>query len=388
MNGGATAKLTEGLDAVVYFLRCLMIPYIAVLFWALFVSTALRSPRDRLRWAGTGGPTSSASVATLVVLASLPLVLLHALRKDVGTDYVSYVRIYGAFSDGASAWTYEPLYSALNITAMPLGAAGIVVVFGVSAALSTIPVVWRIFHSSESPGLSLIALFGMAYPFLQTNVVRSVIAIAILFAALPAVWRGQPWRWFLAGVIAGGFHYTALLILPFYWILRWNVNIIIGIVAFVCAMLLAIYKPIGLIFLKFAPMFLPETYTKYPTQAAAHFDEIVIGPGLAWYVLSALLVLFFWRRTGLLGISERVIRNSFFLGLVIIIAAYQFRHVGRLGWFFYIAGVLYWPLIVGQVVNRDRSLVLLALIMVFSLLFWYASSIGAHDAVPYQWIVT
>jgi hypothetical protein len=271
-----------------------MIPYIAVLFWALFISNALHSPRDRFR--AVGDRASSGGVALLVVLASVPLIILHAFRKDVGTDYASYVKIYDAFRAGASVWSYVPLYSALNIAATPLGGSGILVVFGVSAALSIIPIVWRIFYSSKLPSLSLIALFGMAYPFLQTNAVRSVIAIAILFGLLPAVWRGRPWTWFLGGVIAVGFHYTALLILPFYWVLRWNVNVFIGIVGFLGAILLATYKPIALLFLKFAPIFLPTTYARYLSQAAENLDELVFGPGFFWYILNALLVLLFWRR--------------------------------------------------------------------------------------------
>jgi len=362
-----------------------MIPYLLALFWALPLSVVFRAPNDPVihgKQAGTPGATF-----VLAVVASVPLVLLLALRRDVGTDYGSYVEIYEAFREGESLFWYEPLYSGLNIFATQFAAAGVVLVFGMSAILSTVPVYWRIFRSSELPALSLVALFGISYPLLQTNAVRSVIAIALLFLALPAVWEGRFRRWFLLGIVAGGFHYTALLILPAYWLLRSNLKVIVALSALCFSIVIAIYRPIAFSFLAIAPYFLPEKYAYYPVQAAANMHELTFGPGFFWYLVNALLVVAFWKRVGDFGVRARVVRNSFFLGLLIIIGMYQFIYVGRIGWFFYIAGVLYWPLVAVRLVGAGRSIFIAGLFFVFLALFLFFSLSGAHDATPYQWIL-
>lgn len=360
-----------------------MLPYVLVLCWVVLVSSSYGARCGRvsnLRESGLPG-----SVIFLGLVASVPLVLLLAFRKEVGTDYEAYLGIYNAFRDGCGpAKQVEPLYAILNISATPLGDWGLVLVFGVAAALAITPIIWRILKSSDMPWLSIIVLFGMAYPFLATNGVRFVVAVAVMFFLFPAIWNRKPAIWIAGGIFSAGFHYTALLILPFYWILRRDWSVITAVILFIMAILMSTQKTVALSFLKWVPYVLPSTYAHYPVLVLEHLENYGFGFGYIWYLLSSLFVLVLWRRVGQLGVAETVIRNAFFLGVVIMIGAYQFWAVGRFGWYFGIAGTLYWPLAACRLFGRERSLLLGPVLMIHVTLFVHALLFNAHDAVPYQ----
>ena len=359
-----------------------MLPYVFSLCWALFVSSAIGSrcgraslpPNQRL-----SGP-----VLSLGLVASTPLVLLLAFRKDVGTDYDAYVRIYNAFRDGETGMRYEPLYALLNLSATPLGDWGVAFVFGVAAALATVLVIWRVLQTSDLPWFSIILLFGMTYPFLATNAVRFAVAIALMFFLLPSVWNRKPALWIAGGIVSSGFHYTAFLMLPFYWILRRDWGLFIAGALFIVAIVFSTQKTLASSFIEWTPAIMPAAYNHYPGLVLERLENYRFGMGYFWYLLSGLFVIVFWRRVSKLGVAEIVIRNAFFLGVVVLIGAYQFWAIGRLGWFFWIAGALYWPMVVCRLISGGRALLLWSLVVVHVVLFVYSLWIGSHGAIPYH----
>lgn len=363
-----------------------MLPYVIALVWATLVSalfgTRYGSVSDR------GGSWLPAPVFVLGLVASAPIIILLAFRYEVGTDYASYVEIYQAYLHGdGPAKVYEPLYALLNRAATPLGDWGIVLVFGMAAALATVPVMWRVMQGSHMPWLSVVLLFGMGYPFLATNQIRFVIAVAVLFFLLPTIWEQKPKSWIVGGLLAAGFHYTALMMLPFYWILRRNWSAVTACVLLLLAGLLSTQKGMALLFLEAVPSVLPETYAHYPGKVLERLGDYRFGLGYVWYVLSALFVLSFWRRLGQSGMAETVIRNAFFLGLVALIAMYQFWAVGRLGWFLLIVGVLFWPLVLHRIFGGGRSVAVHFIFFIHIVLFGNALWNGSHDALPYRSIL-
>lgn len=360
-----------------------MLPYVVVFVWAALVAglfgTRYGSVSDR------DGRWLSGTVITLGFVASAPLVFLLAFRFEVGTDYASYVEIYQAYLDGdGPGKSYEPLYALLNRSATPLGDWGIVLVFGVAAALAMVPVMWRVMKSSHVPWLSVVVLFGMAYPFLASNTVRSVIAVSVLFFLLPAVWHKKPKIWIAGSLFSAGFHYTALLMIPFYWILRKNWSAVTACTLLLLAALLSTQKGMAHMFLEAIPSILPKNYAHYPGLVLERLSDYRFGFGYVWYIFSSLFVLVFWRRVGKLGLAETVIRNAFFLGIVIMIGFYQFWTVNRIGWFFWISGALYWPLVTYRLFGRGRLLFFGGLVLIHMLLFVQALWVGSHDAIPYQ----
>lgn len=362
-----------------------MFPYVIALVWAVVVSAMFGTRYARIEDRDIGW--FPVSVICLAFIASIPLMYLLAFRHEVGTDYAAYVRIYEAILEGAAELRYEPLYVLLNQAMTPLGDWGIVLVFGWAAAISTVPVIWRVMHSSNVPWLSVVVLFGMTYPFLSTNVVRFVIAVAVMFFLLPTVWHKKPKVWIVGSILSAGFHYTALLMLPFYWILRRNWSIVTACVLLLLAGLLSSQKNISLLFLEIVQPAMPQTYAHYPGLIKERLEVFSFGLGYVWYTLSAIIVLGFWGRVGQLGMAERVIRNAFFIGILIMISTYQFWAVNRIGWYFWISGSLYWPIFTYRVIGNSNILFMCSVASVHIVLFVHALIIGSHDAVPYKSLV-
>lgn len=377
-----------------------MTSWILLALWATMVAAMLRTgtaPVRRADWIAkrslpltANREQSRGRIATGVrtIFASTPLVFLLAVRQDVGTDFASYVEMYEQFRAGDALPWIEPLYATLNRLATPLGSAGVVLVFAVSAALSTFPLFYRVFRSSLAPSLSIIILFGLSLPFLMTNAVRSTIAIGIIMLILPAIWRRRLVPWSLGILFAGGFHFTALLAWPLYWMLHLAWPRVLAWSALLGAIALSTSRELAVRFVQWSPTVLPSKYSHYPTRVLDLLDVYQFGFGYLVYIFLSGLVLVVWDRTRNEGKEILVFRNTSILGLAMTIGFYQFWAINRLGFYFMPALAVFLPWLISRCVkSREKLLWTIGITTLFILLFARGLWVGAHHAVPYQWIL-
>ena len=378
-----------------------MTPWVALLFWAMMVSALLRSGTDSSRVLTAAAksfwlvqPVSRkalqgrAVALLLAMFASMPLVFLLAVRKDVGTDYASYVEMFDRFRAGEALSWIEPLYAMLNRLAAPLGPSGVVLVFVVSAALAALPLFYRIFRSSPIPWLSVLMLFGFSLPFFMTNGMRSAIAIGIIMLVFPSIWRRQVVVWSLGVLLAGGFHFTALLLWPLYWALHLAWPRMFALAGLVGAIALSSFREIGVGFLKVVDVILPSKYSHYPERVLERLDTYELGLGYLIYVSIAGLVILVWNRSSNDVREVLVFRNASILSLILLIGLYQFWAVNRLGLYLIPALTVFLPWVVQRwVASRERVLWTSGLAILFSAMFVRGLWVGSHQAVPYNWIL-
>ncbi len=377
-----------------------MTPWVGLLWWAMTVAGLLRRgtalgrlPGAFTRRSGFAAVLSHTELngrvvaSLLAMVATLPLIFLLAVRRDVGTDYVSYVLMYERFRAGETLPWIEPLYASLNQLAAPLGSSGMVLVFAVSAALAALPLFYRVFRSSPMPWLGVLVLFGLSFPFFMTNGVRSAIAVGIVMIALPALWRRQLVVWSLGILLAAGFHFTALLVWPLYWVLHLAWPRALAVVGLACAIILSTSRDIAVGFLQLVPEILPSKYAHYPDRVLERLDTYEFGLGYLVYLVLSGLVLLVWNRAQGEGREVLVFRNTAILGLALVIGLYQFWAVGRLGLYFLPALAVFLPWVVTRcVVPRERMLWTVGFAALFGVMFLRGLWVGAHDAVPYQWV--
>lgn len=376
-----------------------MTPWVVLLSWAVLVAGLLRtgsalshgSDRSTKRY---GLAVMSRSVlcariltGALAAFAVAPLVFLLAVRRDVGVDYLSYVEMFERFRAGEALPWIEPLYAWLNRLMAPLGPSGVVLVFAVSAALAALPLFYRVFRSSTMPWLGVLILFGMGLPFFMTNGIRAAIAIGIVMLVLPAIWRRQLVAWSLGILVGAGFHFTALLVWPLYWILHLAWQRIVALVVLAGAVVLSTSRDLAVVFLQWVPVVLPSKYAHYPDAVLGRLEAYELGFGYLIYIVLACLILVVWDRAR----SERrevlVFRNAALLGLVFVIGFYQFWAINRLGLYLIPALAVFLPWVIMRcVVSRERLLWTMGLVALFGLMFARGLWVGAHQAVPYHWI--
>lgn len=327
-------------------------------------------------------------VCILVAFAGMPLVFFLAVRRDVGTDYSSYIEIFERLRAGESMPWIEPLYALLNRTVAALGSSGVVVVFALSAALAALPLFYRVYRSSPMPWMGLLILFGFGLPFFLTNVVRAAVAIGIVMLILPAVWRRQFVVWTLGILFAAGFHFTALLVWPLYWILHLAWPRILVLLGLAAAVILSTNRGVAVSFLQWVSVILPSEYAHYPGKVLEYLVTYEYGFGYLIYNSLALLILIVWNRTQSEGRETLVFRNMAILGLGMAIGLYHFWGVNRLAFFFIPALAIFLPWVIMRcVVTRDHIIWTVGLVILFSMMFAQGLLVGAHDAIPYHWIL-
>lgn len=321
------------------------------------------------------------------ILIVTPLVFLLAVRRDVGVDYYSYVEMFELFRSGYALPWIEPLYASLNQLAAPLGSSGVVLVFAVSATLAALPLFYRIVRSSPLPRLGVLMLFGLSFPFLMTNAIRSAIAIGIVMLVLPAIWRRQLTIWTLGLLLASGFHYTALLVWPTYWVLHLAWPRILVLVGITGALVLSTYRQFAVAFLNWVPQILPSKYTHYPSMVLERLEIYEFGFGYMIYFVLVGLIFAGWNQAHNEGGKILVFRNSSILGLILMIGLYQFWSVNRIGLYFLPALAVFLPWVISRcVVSREKLLWAVGMSALFIMMFVRGLWVGAHQAVPYQWI--
>lgn len=153
-------------------------------------------------------------------LSFLPLYVVSAIRYMVGTDYAgTYRQIYNyTYLDGYHfKLTGETLYGFLNYIASLYSGSDYVGVF----ALSSLLVCGFIFaglKKSENFFYSVLLFIISGYYFWSFNAVRQMIAMSIFVFAFQYIEKEEPGKYFAWILFAFGFHTTALLYLPIYFI--------------------------------------------------------------------------------------------------------------------------------------------------------------------------
>lgn len=163
----------------------------------------------------------------LFIIAAFVLLMPVALR-GMGIDYNQYFTLYGriTLTDPATYWsTYqgmpEPLYVVLNFVARA--------VFGsfqgvnvLCALLSIVPWYWTINYFRNKVSVSIVNFsFGFSYYMYLYGLNRMMIAVSIVSCAYVAYIERKPKTYFMIIMIASLFHYSAIIMFPMYFALRW-----------------------------------------------------------------------------------------------------------------------------------------------------------------------
>ena len=149
-------------------------------------------------------------------------IIIFGLRYNVGSDYESYMYMYNKYCG-------EPLKYLIFTRKLEIGFVFIIKIayfFGQPQLLfaifstSTMLLIYRnIINNKEKCSVSLawfLVLF--LYSMSALNIIRQMLAVAIIMNAYKYIWERKPKKFVIAVCIASMFHITALLFLPCYFI--------------------------------------------------------------------------------------------------------------------------------------------------------------------------
>lgn len=154
----------------------------------------------------------------LILFSALPMIVVAAIRYDVGEDYLfTYLAYYEKLANNQidAASQLEILYHLLNVWVIRTGG-DFVRVFSACAVLFYYFVFSQIYHDSPYPLLSIFLLTGMGYVFIFFNAMRQMVGCAILLFSVRYVEQKKLIPFMICVVIAAGFHITCLIFAVIY----------------------------------------------------------------------------------------------------------------------------------------------------------------------------
>lgn len=183
------------------------------------------------------------SRAVFCSIFGLAVFLLQSLRSYVGTDYWSYTQLYDYFTyndDSARTLTHEKGFS------VPLEIINEIfperyIMFALIAAAVAAGSAYYIYKYSSNPAVSAVSFICFGLFFFSMNFMRQFIAGIIIMYAITNIHNRSFFRYVTLILFASCFHWSALVMLPFYFILNIKMESITLTAYVICAVMLAIF---------------------------------------------------------------------------------------------------------------------------------------------------
>lgn len=306
------------------------------------------------------------------MVSMLPIFYIAAFRYMVGSDYPSYVSVFERVANGVIP-DMEWLYIWLNKVLTKFGF-HYVSIFIVSALIFLIPTYLHIFKYSPYPAMSILLLFGTTYYFAFQNVMRQLMAAAILMYSLRYIEEQKPIKYFASVFIASGFHETSLLFLPIYFLRKIDLT---PLKAGTIALFIYVFSnPIG----RLITYFMDQTkYSSYSTESG----EVYLVRFLIQ--LSVLMLSSVYRNK---NDRFRIYYLIQFIGVCGVGFGNIVSHAHRLVWTFGYPSIILIPMAIHEIKShRDRIIVadITSLCFIVYALF-ILLKFGGFDGLPYQFI--
>lgn len=328
-----------------------------------------REARDKLTVGGAQG-------ITLLALISVPT----ARSLYVGTDagyYVLYFDMTRTFEDVRNA-RLEPGYFFLCWIGRFISD-NFAIAFFLVATIVALCFAYGIGQLSSNPAMSWFVLIASGAYFVSFNGARQGVAAAIVFAALPALFRGKP-LWYLGIVsLALFFHTSALWAFPAYFLVRQKSFARFGLVLGVGS-LAAVFRFDDLVGLSGA---LNVRYAQYG-------ETTDVGRGLRVLFVLCFIFVFFvlvriliHKHRGLYDMALRLFAIGVAISVISALQGTGASGIRRLALYYLPVEALLWPVVFANLDPQKRGALLLVFVLVYGA-YWALTMQAFGHLVPYS----
>ena len=257
------------------------IVYLGMLFILLPLLTYPLYSRQRIK----KDFISEAVIANIFLQYGVPTVvftLILGLRYNVGVDYLSYESIYNSQTDQILFQHTEPLYTLLSFILHQSG----IPYYGLVCIISCIFFILFIKSFSDYPHLKnwgIFFLFVTGVLFVFLNVQRQAIAFCIFFYSIRYIYKRFFLKYLLCIFLAMGFHYSAILLLPLYFLGKIKRCLIdkLSIQLLLYIFIFALRAKIEILLIQIALLFAPAKYAGYAERLLIWRVDLGSGMGVA-----------------------------------------------------------------------------------------------------------
>lgn len=319
------------------------------------------------------------------------LLFIEGLRKGIGTDYKTYYDFL--VSNNGAEFDMEPPYSLMKWVINTLGIPPMA--FFLFTTFLTLFFVFKSFYKySASFELTLILFILVGIYTNSFNVIRQFIAAAIYMCyALKYIREGDFKRYFLVVICAALFHYSALVLVPVYFVVKREYSLtflsasIFGAIVFNMGFL-------NVSFISSILFMLPAKYAGY-LQFLQHYLSELHEPLLLKFLnnIDKIIIVYvlFYNKKKLIAINplNLYIINFYFLFTVYTLATRGLAEIQRLGYFFYVFSPLAITLLIWIVDNKNFRACLTIFIVLVYLVYFSVIILKGNigEVIPYQTVI-
>lgn len=313
-------------------------------------------------------------------LSLLPLLIISAIRYDVGWDYIDiYTNGFIMIGKGYMPYYFsEKPFDYLVKIIYNLSNANPNVLFIVCSIITFIFLSLAIRDQSKNVVLSIIFLFMIRYYFLTLNIVRQGIAMSILLYSLKYLKEKKYKRYILFVLLASCFHQLSLIYIPLIYV--YNIN-------FKKKKSYALILIYGLMVA--VAFFLIMKYTKYGKYVNSKFN----GHQLLIHELileTVLLFMCFYNKKNINFNEgyEKIYLMFLLISFIVSSLAFVIPVADRITWYFYLTDIFLIPILINKTKNRkEKMLFLVVLFTITSITIYMQTAIGdSYSILPYKTI--
>jgi transmembrane protein EpsG len=326
------------------------------------------------------------------VLSLLFIVTLAGLRSDqVGTDSENYKSFFLTFSD-----VNENIFSIFNMY-FSIDEPGFLFVNFISSKLSghyTVPflflslITWVFVFktiNTEKQILFLLIYFAFVTGFFSftINGLRQAVAASIFFYSFQFITKQKFTKYVLYILLAASFHYSALLLIPIYFIIHRITNN--PILWFILVIGSSTIINLDISFIKLFLPYIPGGYSTYINilESQAKNYNTVFSVGFLFQLLIGLFSIYYFSRLNHLYPKYNNIFKASFIYTIMILLFYSNPVLLRFAAYFHLFQIYVLSIITKGFIQRNNQLAFSLLFLTFTALFYYRLYINESNMNPY-----
>lgn len=305
------------------------------------------------------------------------IILVSGTRNKVGTDYESYTDIFFQIKDGLPV-LIEIGYFFLNKVFINFEN-GYRFVFFLTSGI-TYYLFFKLLRRENILFLGIIFLFTFGFVFFANNAIRQALVIPIFYLSIKYIEQRAPVKYFSAIAFAALFHFSALFLIPIYWIYKINFNKNIWVLLLLISLIISFTSATNLFIsniLKLIPRF--SGYAQHDITSS-----LSSGATAILYIFIYLVILCYYRYFQK-NERERIYLNILLIGFNIAFILMPVSFLYRIAYYFLFLLVIIIPILIKNITDRNNKIILTYFFILFSLIFWAkALLLNDHGCIPYQ----
>lgn len=320
----------------------------------------------------------SEKIGFLSFIIFLSLWLIAGLRNNVGTDFINYKIYFDNLKYYSLQYPYyEKGYYVINYV-VNYFTYNYQYIFLVTSFITIYLITKTLKKYSHSYMLSIFLFVTMFFYYNSFNLVRQYLVVAILFYSIKYILNKNFYKFLTAIIIASFFHITALIMLPFYWLLRKKISNLMYLLMFVTSVFLSLFTTnivnlVASVFGKFS------VYNNYLVDGSSTKSIILIT--------SAVVLFSLINKNKLLKINENSIIyiNGVYFALVFSVLATGNILFFRVAIYFYIYILLLMPICVAIIDKKLRPAIYIFTFMILTAYHYYLLINNNAGVFPYDY---